>query len=232
MLKLLFVAALALLAAPANAAERSFTVTDFDKVQVDGAFDVTLVTGRAPRAVASGDADALNALDVEVQGRLLKIRRNLSAWGGYPGARTGAVTIALATHDLRNASVRGAGRLAIDRVEAMRFEVSLFGGGKIEIGDVSADRFDLGLVGSGKIKLAGRVKSFRGTVEGAADLEAGALIADDAQVNAGSAGTVTLSVRRAATVNATGAGDVEILGTPACKVTTRGFGQVVCGKGQ
>src|SRR3546814_19405145 len=52
----IMLAALALTAtAPAQAAERRYTVTDFNRIRVDGPFVVTLATGKSPSATASGE---------------------------------------------------------------------------------------------------------------------------------------------------------------------------------
>ena len=48
------VAAVATLASPAAAATRNFGITSFEKVRVEGPFKVTLTTGVAPFARASG----------------------------------------------------------------------------------------------------------------------------------------------------------------------------------
>ena len=79
-------------AAPAGAAERLYSVTDFDRVQVDGPYQVTLTTGRASGARAEGSAEALERVSIEVQGSTLRVRANRSAWGGYPGERAGPVS--------------------------------------------------------------------------------------------------------------------------------------------
>lgn len=83
--------ALAALAAAAPAAERRHTVTDFDRVHVEGPFEVTLATGRPSSAVVSGSPAAIERVSIEVQGRVLRIRPNRSAWGGYPGEGAGPV---------------------------------------------------------------------------------------------------------------------------------------------
>ncbi|HMC91878.1 MAG TPA: DUF2807 domain-containing protein, partial [Allosphingosinicella sp.] len=54
-------------AAPAAAAERSYPVTDFDRIQVEGPYEVTLVTGGASTARGSGSQAALERVTVEVQ---------------------------------------------------------------------------------------------------------------------------------------------------------------------
>lgn len=217
-------------AAPASAAERTYSITDFDKVQVDGPYRVTLTTGTGSSARAEGPAEALDRVAIDVQGGTLRIRRNRSAWGGYPGeGGSGPVTIALGTRDLRNAAVVGSGTLDIDRARGLRVLLSVSGSGRLSVGAVEADTLVVGLLGAGRIALAGSAKQLRATVQGSGDLAAAGLRADDAQIASDTAGTVTVAVARTAKVTATGPGDVEIVGTPTCTVEAKGAGQVLCG---
>jgi len=217
--------------AAASAAERRFTVTDFDRIQVDGPYQVTLATGRGAFAQASGSAEALDRVSMEVQGRTLRIRPNRSAWGNsLQKGSSGAVAIQLATHDLRAASVSGSGGIKIDKARAMRFDVAVSGNGRVAIGNMEADNLVVGLLGSGAIAIGGRAKSLRATIQGTGDFEATGLTVENADLSAASAGTISLKVNRAAKINATGAGDVQILGTPACTVQHSGSGRVICGE--
>jgi hypothetical protein len=225
-----FAALAAAIASPAFAAERRYTVTDFDRILVDGPFRVTLATGRASSAAATGSAQALDRVSIEVQGRTLRVRPNRSSWGGYPGEGTGPVTIAVTTHNLRGASVIGSGSVNIDKASAMRFDASVSGSGRLEIGSVQADMLTLGLLGAGKIVAGGKVKQLKATIQGSGDLEAATLIAEDAQINADTAGDVVVGVRRAVNVTASGAGDTKIIGTPSCTTKALGSGRVLCGK--
>jgi hypothetical protein len=230
MTRIMTLAALAFLASPAAAAERRYTITDFDRIRVEGPFQVTLTTGKGASALASGDTQALERVSVEVQGRVLKIRPNRSAWGGYPGQQSGAVKLTVSTQALRGATLIGSGSLAINRAEAMKFDAALSGSGRIGIGALEADALTLGLLGGGKLTLGGKAKTVRATVSGSGDLDAAALQTEDAEINADTSGSIALAVRRAARITATGAGEVAIGGTPACTVTNRGAGVVTCGK--
>lgn len=229
MRRIMLAAAIFALAAPAGAAERRFTVTGFERIQVEGPFEVTLATGRAGSAVATGSSQSSDRVSIEVQGRTLRIRPNRSAWGGYPGEGPGPVKISVSTHELRSASVSGSGSIAIDKAKGLRFDLSVAGSGRIGVGAVEADNLSVGLVGSGKIVLAGKAKELIATVKGAGDFDAKGLTADEARINADTAGTISLAVRRAADVTATGQGDTTITGRPACKVRSLGSGRVVCG---
>jgi hypothetical protein len=217
-------------AAPAAAAERRYSVSDFDRIQVDGPYDVTLSTGGSSNAVAIGDQQALGRVDIDVQGRTLRIRASTSHWGGYPGDRAGPLRIVLSTRDLRAATVVGGGSLAIDRARGLRVELSLSGSGSLNMGSVEADTLILGLVGSGTLTVGGTAKQLRATVDGAGSLEASGLVADDAQLVAGTSGEVVLGARRIAKVTAHGRGNVDILGTPACTLRGPAAAQVRCGR--
>jgi hypothetical protein len=228
-----FAAALgaAFAAAPAGAAERLYPVTDFDRVQIEGPFEVILATGASSRVHASGSAQALERLNVEVEGRTLRISVNRSAWGGYPGQTPGPVRIEAATQDLVRAAVLGSGSLAIDKARGLRLDLSVGGSGRLTVRAVDADQLVVGLLGAGRIGLGGHAKQLRATIHGSGDLDAPALSAEDVQLTADTAGTITLGPARSAKVLATGQGDVTIGGDPACTVENKGAGQVRCGSG-
>jgi hypothetical protein len=220
----------ALLAAPVGAAERAYPVTDFDRIRVEGPFEVTLVTGQSTRVRASGAADALDRVSVEVEGRTLRIRANASAWGGYPGSAPGPVRIEAATRDLSSATVLGSGSLAIDKARGLRIDLALAGNGRLTVGALDADNLFVDLLGSGRITLNGHAKQMHANAKGSGDVIAAGLTADDVQLGADTAGTVTLGNARSAKIVATGAGDVTIGGTPACTVDNKGSGRVRCGR--
>lgn len=217
-------------AAPAAAAERSYSITDFDRVQVEGPYEVTLATGRSSSARASGSPEALDRVTVEVQGRTLRIRANRSAWGGTAGGPVGPVRIEVTTRDLASAAVVGSGTLAIDRARGLRLDLSVSGSGRLSVGKIEADNLVVGLLGSGRISAAGSAKQLKATIQGTGDLDAPELRADDARVQADTSGTVTVTAGRTADVKATGPGDVTIAGTPSCTVKATGSGRVACGR--
>lgn len=226
----LFLACAAVAAAPASAAERRFTVTEFDRVQVEGPFEVVLVTGKAPSAVATGDSQAaLDRVSVDVQGRTLRVRANASAWGGYPGKSAGSARLTLSTHDVRAVTVAGSGMLDVDRVRAMRFDAALSGTGRLGIASVESDTLMVGLIGSGTIAMAGKAKALRATVQGSGNFEAPGLVVEDLDLNAATTGTIAVTARRTAKVTSHGVGEVQVLGNPACTVQQRGPGPVACG---
>lgn len=214
------------ISAPAIAAERSFSVTGFDRIRIDGPFAVTLTTGRAPSARARGSAQALDTVAVEVQGRTLVVRANRSSWGGYPGQPVGPVTIALSTHELASAYLNGSGSLAIDKIKGLAFDSTVQGSGSLSIGTVAVDKLNAGLSGAGTMQAAGQALKVTAVVRGTSGFDGSSLMAKDATIGTEGPSTVRLGVSNAVQVTAAGMAQVELTGRPACTVKASGSASV------
>lgn len=221
---------LALASLPAVAAapttKRNFAVTGFDRVRVDGSYQVLLKTNVAPYARASGSAAAIDGLSVEIQGRTLVVRQNNGGWGGYPGESRGPVTIELGTHELSAAYVNGAGSLDIDKVSGLNFSVDINGPGMVTIGRAEVDQLRVGVVGSGTAKLAGTAKKLTALVRGASSFEGEGLSATDAVIGVEGPSIVRTEVSNSAKVSASGLASVTLAGDPACTIRAQGSANV------
>ncbi|WP_162806694.1 head GIN domain-containing protein [Sphingosinicella terrae] len=223
---------LALLAAassPAAAAERRFSVNDFDRIVVEGPYIVRLIAGRSASARASGGQAGLDRLSLDTSGQTLRIRRNRHRWGGNPEAQEGPLTIVLVTRSLRSARLIGPGRLEIDRLEGLRTDLSVEGSGRISVAAVDADNLSLGVAGAGAIELSGRVEALTADIQGTGSLDAAGLIADHARITSASSGAVAVSVEREATITALGLGTIDIGGRPSCTLRGSSAQLVRCG---
>ncbi len=216
------------LAAPAQSAERRYSVTDFDRVIVEGPYVVRLVVGRTSSATVTGTREAIDRVTVDSQGQMLRIRRNRNAWGGTPGADVGPITIALEARTLRSARLIGPARLEVEGAEGLNVEFSVEGSGSLRATGVDADNLSLALLGSGRLDIAGTTRRLRASFQGTGDVEATNLRAQDATVTTTTVGTVSLTVNGPVTVNAGGLGDVNILGRAICTLRGSGATQVRC----
>ena len=218
------------LTSPAVAAERTLSVTDFDRVRVEGNYTVEVRESRAASARVSGSALAIGRTRVEVQDRTLIIRPDISGWGGYPGEQPGPVRVRLTTPLLRAIWVSGSGSLTADRMRTREASLTLDGSGRVAVTRIESDDADLWLSGAGEIIAGGATKNARVTARGGGSVDAATLKSNDAKIVAEGAGGVTLAVTRAVDVVATGTGTVTIVGTPACTVKNSGTGSVACGR--
>ena len=218
-----------LAAAPAAAAPtlvRNFSVTGFDRIRVEGPFNVQLATGVAPFARASGSAAALDGVEIDVDGRTLVIRPNSASWGGYPGQAKGPVEITVGTHELSTAWVNGSGTLGIDRIKGLSFDLAVQGAGSATIANASVDQLKIGMSGSGTVAIAGGAPKLTAIVRGTSVLDAAGLSVKDAVIGAEGTPTVRANVSGTAKIDAQGVATVELAGAPACEVKAQGSATV------
>lgn len=222
---------LAALSAPAFAEDRHYAVGDFDRVIAEGPYVVRLVTGRATSAIAHGSREALDRMSLDVQGQMLRIRRNRGAWSGGNGRDPGTVTIDLTTRSVRSLRLIGPVRLDADNVRGLRIELSVEGSGTLRATRLNADALSLALLGSGSLDVAGAARTVAGTFQGTGDVAAPALIAHNATIASTTSGAVALTVNGPATIVNNGVGNVRILGRAVCTISGTAADQVRCGGG-
>jgi Putative auto-transporter adhesin, head GIN domain len=219
-----------LLATPAFAAERGFSVTDFDRIEVDGAFEVSVETGKSPSARASGSANGIDQVQIEVRGRTLRIRPLRLNWGGWPGEAVVPPKIRIGVPGLRDASLRGSGALSITKMRAGVVRLLQVGSGQMSVAAIEADQLFANQSGSGLLTLGGKALVGKLTTDGSGQLAGGKLAVTDLTLTSRSAGTGTVIAVRSAKVVSSGSGEIVIIGSAACSVTATGAGTVRCGK--
>ena len=222
--------ALVLMPFSASAAERAYSIGSFDRVRVEGPFDVRLTTAQSPRARAEGPTRSIEGLDIRVEGTTLIVRAGINGWGEQPVAgNQGAPVIIVSTSAIRNAIVLGGGRLSITGpLRGQRIELSVTGNGTIDAGAIDADLFTAAMYGSGTMKLGGRGAKVRLVANGTGGIDATALSAGDLTLLLDGPGQVQATARSTANVTSTGIGAVTVYGKPAC--TVKAAGPVSCGK--
>jgi hypothetical protein len=203
------------------------SVPGFDRIRVDGPYQVTLATGVPPYARAIGTAAAIDGVSVKVEGRTLVIRAGSGGWGGYAGESRGPVTIEVGTHDLSAAYINGPGALAIDRVKGLGFELSIQGAGSARIDRVDVDQMKVGMSGAGTTRLGGRAAKLTAMVRGTSAFEADGLAVTDAVIGVERPSIVRAQVSNSAKIDASGLASVTVTGNPACTVKARGSANVV-----
>src|SRR5215204_2709602 len=217
--------------AAAPTVQRNFSVSAFDRIRVDGPYQVQLKTNVPPYARASGTAVSIDGVVIKVEGRTLVVRAGNGGWGGYPGERRGPVTIEVGTHDLNAIYVNGPGAVLVDRVKGLGFDLSIQGSGIARIDQVEVDQLKVGISGSATTRLAGKVAKLTTTVRGTSSLEAEGLNVTDAVIGVEGPSIVRVAVRNSAKVDANGLASVTLTGNPACTVKAQGSANVVGCKG-
>ena len=249
MFRIILGLALTVLALPAAADDRSYTVTSFDRVRVEGPFDVRLTVGNAGQsAKASGDADVLANLDVDVQGTTLIIRKGSGGWGERGKVGGPAPVITLVTSSLRTVTVIGGGKLTVGgAIRSQRFDVQVNGTGSIDARGIASDELYVTLIGAGNIAMAGKsararlvtsgsgnvstsgsAKTGSFSIQGSGDIDAAKLTLSQADVRVMGSGGLTATVAGPAKVDVMGSGDVTLTGGAKCTTSKMGSGSITC----
>lgn len=198
---------------------RSYMVTGFDRVRVDGPFQVEIVPG-SNGASAEGDPAALDRLSVRVSGSTLIVNSGTAGFQRRMGDAPEATRIRISAPSLRGLTSNGGARIHVAEMRAARIEIGLQGNGAIDIAGIRADNLTATHFGMGLLKLGGTARQVRvqGALSGTVD--ATGLVADDANLLWQSTGALTIGVRYTAQISGPGPGPIAILGKPLCTIRT------------
>ena len=220
-------------AEPAQSAERSYSVGSYERLRVDGPFEVHVVAGGSPRASASGSEEMLARLDLRVEGTTLAVRLGPGGWGETPKAAASGkpLIVTLSTPRLTTILLSAGAEVTASKVAAQRLDLGVNGAGTLAVDGIQADQLEASLIGTGTMRLAGRVNRARLASNGAGTIDAAALSAGDLMVRVDGTGETRATARYTAQVTTTGLGKVTVLGTAKCTVKAVADGPVTCGTG-
>lgn len=215
----------ALLAAPAaQAAERSFALTGFDKVDAAASSNVDIRTGPAFAVEASGDAAAIDRLEITVAGGTLRIGAKPGwNWGGKGKAR-----VAVTLPRLVGVRISGSADVTADRGAGPAFAAGVSGSGNLRVDAIDAAEVRLDIAGSGNVVALGRCSALNARISGSGDLDAAGLKCTTVDAKVSGSGNLSAFASQAATVAVSGSGDVRIVGGGRCTSSASGSGTVRC----
>lgn len=228
MLRPLIVLAVLVAPAGAHAAERSAFVSSFSRVRVQGAYEVTITTGRSPSATVRGDRGAIDSVEVRVDGTTLTVRPAPSM-AMQRTVSAEPIQVALATPSLAAVAITGATRVRVSRMKADRVDLSISGTGALTVDAIEADQANAALIGAGSLTLAGKAARVRLSTSGSGMIDAARLDAGDLSVQLDGTGETRAAARYTAHVTNSGVGRVSVAGAPKCRVASAG-GAVACGR--
>jgi len=209
---------------------RSYSIGNFQQIEVAGPFDVEVRTGANPSVSARGSEKLLERTVVEVQGDKLVIRpENDHSWFNFGWGRHGKASFAVTVPQLSGATIAGSGDIRVDKVSGQNFEGTVAGSGGIDVAAMNVQQLKLSIAGSGGVKAGtGAAQSAKYDIAGSGDIDAGAVQAQDLKVSIAGSGGVKAHSRGTADVSIMGSGDVDVAGGAKCNVSKAGSGSVRC----
>jgi hypothetical protein len=204
---------------------RSYPLSDFTRIASAVPADVDVTTGAAFSVRASGDAEAIERLELAVDSGTLTIRQRRDGWNW---GRQRTVRINIVMPRVEGASIAGAGDMTIDRGVG-DFAGSISGAGNMTVGRIEGVNIRLAISGAGDLAAAGHAQAAELEVAGTGSIRARELIARSADVSVAGAGDVTATVDGEADVSVAGVGSVDLGSRARCRVRKAGIGNVTCG---
>jgi len=197
--------------------EKTFNFTEFENVEVGGAYHVRLTKGDNYQVRARGDEEGIKNLKATKNGSTVEFRSDENFWDFTKNNRE-TVLIEVTMPHLKNVDLSGAVKSDISGFEEDKCEISQSGAVQTNIG-LNASRLTLDLSGAAKTTIAGRTDELQLTASGACNVQAGNLRAKVADVNLSGASKANIFVTEKLTADASGVSNIKYRGNPT-NVTT------------
>jgi hypothetical protein len=204
-IKFAFAAVLSI-AATAQADDQVRSTPAFTSISVQGAMSVVVDAGQAQSLTVRGDARFIKDLSSEVVDGELRLR--LRDKKGT--SRIGDPRVVITMPALNAVDVEGAGEIKLNRIRG--------------------ERLDVNYRGAGRMNINGEVKTFRMKADGVGEVDAKALLANDADVTFRGIGDVKVYASNRLDAMVQGMGNLTYYGKPrTVNKSASGIGSVRAG---
>lgn len=206
-----------------NVIKETREVGPFSALEVSGSMDVYVSQGNSTTVTLEGEDNILPEIELVTEGDKLEIRfkRNMNI-------RTHRdVKVFLSAKTLEGVELSGSGDVELSGIfnSSAPVHIGLSGSGDIK-GVFNAPEISMDLAGSGDIELKGETRDVHISLAGSGNCDAGALLAETADVNIAGSGNVDLHASRELKTNIIGSGNVYYKGAPSISSSKIGSGTV------
>lgn len=186
------------------------SLSDYDKIDVAGSFDVILAKGNEGAISINADENLMEYIETEVENNHLKIQPKK----GYQLKSTKTIVITVSFETIDTISLAGSGIVrSVDELNSSGLNLNLAGSGEINL-PVSTKNLTSHIAGSGDIKLFGNADVFRSEIAGSGNLEGDDLKATVSHINIAGSGNVKIHAVSEIHANIAGSGNVIYSGNP------------------
>ena len=196
---------------------KNIKTTSYDKVLVNGFFDVELQSGEEGKIVINGEENIIEYVQITVENNALKIATEK---GKYIVPSSGKkIVISVPFQSLNEVSLSGSGDInAKTDISTDDFLTELNGSGDIHL-KVQAKNVKAAVFGSGDLVLSGETVNIQCKVTGSGDLNASIIKSNNAEVTVTGSADCKVYSTDALEARVTGSGDISYYGDPKKKDT-------------
>ncbi len=203
---------------PATGEKRN--VEAYHELELEGAFDVTLIQGNEESVVIDAPADIAGQVLTKVEAGKLKVytEKNFKS--------SEKVVLTITFKNLKSLDCSGA--IVLNGKGAFKFDDFSFdasGACKATL-EFTAANLDVDISGAGSASLQGKATKVDLDISGAGKFMAAALVADDYEIDISGTGTAEVHATKNLNVEISGTGKVKYSGDPRITKTISGTGNV------
>lgn len=170
---------------------KQFALRDFKKVDIGGAYSVTIKHGDDFGVSADGEESDVDDLKVTVEEGVLKVKRS-KEWDFFSNRKWARVGLIITMPTVEEISLSGANKTIVTGFSGLsKLGVNISGASKAEV-DVQVDEIILDLSGASKARLKGSAKNAKMDLSGACKLDARGMAIQSAEVDASGASKAEL----------------------------------------
>lgn len=203
-------------------------VQNFSQVRLKGSYDVILRKGSSPSVELTGNAEALERIEVSVSGSTLIIERERgNGWGRNNWNDGPRVKVVVTYTELSGIDLEGSGDITAENViKAGDFEIELSGSGDVQL-ELEAGNLEVDIAGSGDVGLSGTAQDVEIDIAGSGNADLGNVVAQNVDIDIAGSGDAVVNCNGNLSVGIAGSGDVRYKGNPTgFDFSTAGSGSV------
>lgn len=193
---------------PLREGEKSFSIVDFDRLEMGSAFIITVEQSETFSITATGDVRNLDDLNVYKKDDKLIIK-----FDDHHMNRKHDTHIKITMPVLEEVDFSGASDSNISGFTNAKFEVELSGASECTI-DLTAEEVHVDISGASDLTLSGTAQNLDADISGASELSAFNLESFDAYIDASGASKAKVNVVASLRAKASGASSIFYRGTP------------------
>jgi Putative auto-transporter adhesin, head GIN domain len=187
---------------------KTFTVDDFNEIEIAGDFNVTLTPSNSNEVTLEVDENLVRFIEISVRGGRLIIdtERRLESRKG--------INVEIPVKELRKLTCSGAADLSSNKPLVLRkLDMNVSGAGKFDL-KLDVKSVSLDLSGATLVYLEGAADDLEVNMSGAGSLAAGGFEVRDCSVDISGVGSALVNVSGTLKAQVSGLGKVEYLGNP------------------
>lgn len=183
-------------------------VSEFSRLDIDGAFTVTLKQDSSSAVTLTGDDNLLKYITTDVSGGKLRIHSKSSLCSKTP------MTVVIGVRSLDDVKIAGAIELSAEgKLNVKDFNLDLAGANKITL-DINAANMQTTAAGASELNLKGQASAYKVKLSGRGELHAFDLVVGSYRLETAGSSDAEINVLKDLSISSAGASDVKYKGNP------------------